>query len=578
MAEYTYTIGPTQATGGTHPEYYSGQIRLKQTPNSANNTSLIEYWFEIWPNIESAWNYTLNNEVTVKIDETTVIDTPNIGTVSMTGKSLSNPLVLYHGTKTVPHNTDGSKTLKCEATYRQTNPNQTNMGKIYVNGTKALATTRSIAEISSCPNLTLNGSNSHTVGWAASQSGAYYQVVWKYGDTVLHTGPMLTGTGNAMSSTWPMVPVDIASYAPSGTSLTLTAVLNTYSTSSTSTLVGSDSENFTCTFDVTHMGPEIGDITLAYSNLQGNAFVGGKSSATATWTATPQAGATIASSTACYTIHNASTGAYVDIGGTSVSSGSPAALATLPNTVFMSSEAANICVKIVVTDSRGQSSTKYSNTFIAYRYLDPAIRMLSLERCDEEGNADPNGTYFNAYIAYSIASLGAQNEKHLGISYFYSSDRSYPEAWITPDVDDPTGYTQTTVIGPYELPTGSNEPVIAIAYAWDAYTASDKASKEARLRGGAVFIDGITNVNGDKLSVAFGKVSDAVDEAQFGWKIVAEGGFQVINDKGIATEKSIEVDPDEGIIFYEDDEPVLTISPSSFITTSEIEDIIDLIT
>ena len=579
MADYTFTIGPVNATGGTHPEYYSGQVRLKQTPNDNNNTSLVEYWFEIWPNIESGWNYTQNNQVTFKLDGVTIIDTGNYGSVSLAGKSSSNKLVLVHGTKTIAHNADGTKNVSVEAKYRNSSSNQTNMNYILVSGNKDLHTTRTAGQITSCPDLTLTGSTSHTVGWSSSQEGAYYQVVWKNGDTVLHTGAMLEGTGSAMSATWADVPVSIAEAAPSGTTLTLTAVLNTYSSSTGGTLIGTDSDTFTVTFDTTVMGPILSDITLAYTGKQGTSVVGGKTSATATWTATAQTGASIASSSACYAKYNATTGTYTDVADTSVSSGSPAALAALPNLAISGAES-QFAVKVTVTDSRGQSSTKYSSMFTAFSLSAPSVSMVSAERCNSEGIPDAAGNYFLAYVTYSITPLGAQNEKHLGISYYYTSDESTPSSWINPTVADPDAYSATVTLGPFAMPTGKSDPVVVVAYAWDAYTSSSKASKSTRLKGGNVFIDGIENSHRDKISVAFGMVSDENETAKFGWEVSATAGLKVISDYGLNSSKSIVFDAEDGIQFKDHSGTVTnTIYPTEqLISSSEIDSIIALIT
>lgn len=541
MAEvYEFKVGPNTATGGSHPEYYSGQIRIAQSPNSNNNTSEIEYWFEIFPNIVSGWHYDNGNQVTVQIDGVTVIDTGNYGSVYLAGITSENPLLLHHGKRTVTHNGDGSKSLRVYGKYRQ--PQATNMDYILVDGTITLQNTRTNAQITSCPDLVLDGSHDHTVGWS-SQSGVYYQVKYKYGATVLHTSPVLTGTGSAMSYTWQDVPVSIASYSPDASSITLTAELSTYSGSSGTGLIGSDTDTFVATYDTSSMGPVIGNISLSQAGLLGTSFVGGKSNSIASWQASAQAGASIASSYAAYATYNKSSGTYSEISGTAVTSGSPATLGTIPNTAF-SSASMQVAVKVVVTDSRGDSSTAYSDRFTAYKYTTPEISMLSVERCNNQGTHDSDGGYFMAHLSYSIASLNAQNEKHMGISYYYSSDAASPSKWISPSVSDPSAYSKTLAIGPYQLPTGKEDAVVVLVYVWDAYTSSSKSSKEAKILGGAPFMDGIKNSSGEKVSLAFFKVSDAVGEIQFGLKTVSEDGHVIVRNKNLFNEVSMEGDGD----------------------------------
>jgi hypothetical protein len=230
-----------------------------------------------------------------------------------------------------------------------------------------------------------------------------------------------------------------------------------------------------------------------------------------------------------------------------------------------------VAVKVVVTDSRGDSSTNYSEQFTAYKYALPEISMLSVERCDRSGLHDNNGAYFMVHLSFSIASLNAQNEKHLGLSYYFSSDAAYPSRWTSPTIPDPSGYSRTMALGPFALPTGKEDSVIVVAYAWDAYTSSSKTSKEARILGGLPFIDGIKNDAGEKVSLALFKVSDAVGEIQFGLKTVSEDGLEVVKNKNLFNEAKmssagdrlqfinangvtrLDIDPINGIKFYDYD-------------------------
>lgn len=559
MAVHTFRLGPVTATGGSYPQNFKCGAVVEQTPNNELNKSKLKIKFYIWDAIGSShWSYTLNNSVYVKLNNEYVLQTPNIGPVYLEGTYVAptggveapvdatgHLLLCTVDDLWVSHNSDGSCQISIECCYDQTNQSQTAMNYLKVTGSIDLETTRTKAEISSCPDLTLNGSNDHTVGWSESRQDVYYQVQYKVGSEVIHSGPIIEGTGSAMSYTWAHVPVDIAQYA-TGNTMTVTAVLNTFSSSSGATLIGDDTADFTVTLDGSSMGPIIGDISLTYASLKGTSFVSGKSTVTAAFEDQAQGGATISSRVASYVRYNDITGTYVDIAGTGVTGSSPITLGAFPYSGFPNANPIEIAVKVVVTDSRGNSSTKYSSRFTAYRYSEPAISMVILNRTDSSGAQDPNGTYFVAHVAYNIVSLNAQNEKHLSISYFHESDRGTPSAWVSPTVPEPEAYNATVILGPYPLPAGDDdEPMTAIVYCWDAYTADAKTSMEARLRGGPVFMDVIRNANGDKLSVAFGKVSDAEGEAQFGWEVVAEEGLKVVKNKGLSSENRLESDGSE---------------------------------
>lgn len=532
---YSFTVGPVNATG-TYGSNYAGCVEITQTPIDGTR-SKIDWAFYIWWTVTSSsttYHFANGNQVLVKIDGETEVENSNFGDVSLVGTSASNRLKLASGSTTVTHSADGTKDLVVYADYYQ--PNAAALNRITVSGTVTLEPTVTAASISSCPDLTLDGESGHTVGWT-SASGSYYRVVYTYDGTTLHSSPVMTGTGSDMTYTWDDVPTSIAQDV-SGTSMSVTATLYTYSDSAAASTVGSDSETFTVTFDSSAMAPYINEIILTDSDLLGTAFVGGKSSMEVEWTATGVGGASIASTSAKYCLYNTSTGAYTEISGTEVTTGSPATLPVFPNASF-SSGGSVAAVKIVVTDSRGFSSTAYSSTWTVYKLTSPTIAALSLMRCDSSGTASASGAYFTATISYTIPSYGGQNEKHLGLSYYFSSDASTPASWTTPTISDPSEYSATITLGPYLLPTGSDDAVIALATCWDSYTASDKTEKTARILGTTVFMDTILDSDGNKASVSFGKVSDATGEAQFGWKVVAEDALEVVENKGTANETRI---------------------------------------
>ena len=563
MSTYTFTVGPVNATG-QYGQNFAGKVVIEQTPNAQANVSSIKWAFYIWDTIgTSQYHYYNGNQVKVTIDGVVRLETANVGEVGLAGTSASNPLKLCEGTLSVGHSADGTRNLSVTADYYQ--PNASALQHITPTGTVTLETTRVAAQISSCPDLTLNGSNDHTVGWSTLQQGCYYRVQYKAGDNVLHTSPMLAGTGSAMTYTWADVPVDIAEYAPSASSLTVTVVLGTYSTTDVSSSVGTDSDTFTATFDTSSMGPVISDPVVTFSDKQGTSIVGGKTSASVAFEAEGQGGATISSSYALYATYNPNLGTYSDLNDTKVINSSPISLAEFPSTIFMSAESVYFVIKVVVTDSRGASSTKYSEVYTAYRLDNPYINMLSLARCDSLGNDDSSGTYFKAYCTYRLTSLNAQNEKYMSLSYFFVADEDDPTAWITPTIPDLAQYSGTVTLGPFELPEGEGA-VAAKVFLWDAYTSENKASKEARLNGGEAFITAIMNDNLDKKSIAFGGMSEEEGTTQSFWPFIADDGIKAYKNKGLSGQFSVETDGEKIQFKDADGHVLLEIDPAVGIT------------
>jgi len=541
MATYTKILGPVNCAStpaGTETGPFQGQVVLEQTPNLSANTSRVAWRFEIWHNQASYWSYSYTNQVKVILDGQTIVNTNNIGPVVFNNEHYrSNPFVLASGEITVRHNDDGSYDLPVYALYDQTNVNETAMGNITVQGTVALEPTRAEASISDCPDLTLDGSNDHTVTWN-SISGLYYKVEYKYGDDVLHTSDVVAGTGSAVSATWEDVPVSIASYAAaSASSMSVSVILSTYSDAACTTLIGTNTRTFTVTFAESAMIPVIGSITLTHSDTLDGSYVSGKSSTGAAWEVTTRGGASVASGYAV----------YVDADGNElgarVSGTSSANLGILSVFADTSKE---IRVKVSITDSRGNTAEKYSAYFTAYGYAVPSISVLSLERCDASGNRNPAGEYFKAYVSYSIRSLNAKNGKHMGLSYFFTGSREDSSSWISPEVADPAGYNGTVALGPYPLPTGSEDSITVIAYVWDYYTAESKASKEAAIRSSNVFVDILTDNHGKKLGIAFFKVNDKAGTVQLGCDLEVDGTINFYDSNSVAR---CTIDPTAGIIF-----------------------------
>ena len=557
MATYNFPGTPAYAgSDGTHNGISGARVDIKQTPNPSANNSTIQWWFYIWDALGSShWEYNYNNKISVKINNVAEYtyngNSSSARTVKLTGTSAANPLLLASGTTTVAHDANGTKNLDVYASYYNSSANATNLPApglvVDYSGANAieLHPTKENASISSCPDLTLDGFNDHTVSWS-SLTGMYYKVQWKVGSTVVHTSSAVAGNGSTVSATWADVPISLASYAdPDATSLTATAVLTTYSDSACTNVVGTDSDTFTVTYDTSEMIPTINSITLTHADQLSGVYVSGKSSTSVAWTATTKGDATIASSYAV----------YIDENGTEIGSrqsgSSPVSLGILP---AFTETSKNIRVRVSITDSRGLTVTKDSAPFLAYGYSVPTISVFSVERCGPTGEKDGSGEYFMCYLVYNIRSLEAKNGKHVGISYFFSSQRSSPAQWVTPSVPDPSSYSGTISIGPYPIPTGSDEPVIVIATVWDYYTASDKASAEATIKGNAVFVDILTDSLGKKVALGIGAVVMEEGKLRVGYEIDAEDAIKLVDSSGNVR---CVIDFTNGIRFY-DDEGTLT--------------------
>lgn len=256
-----YTVGPVQCTGedAEHKHSFSGRVLLTETVDELNNISVINWKFQIYINRSdyvSAYTSTSQNQVTVIIGNENP-DTnpstkkyvnfysPNIGTVQMAGRYISNPLTLAQGTVNIEHDDAGERSIYVKAVFNQPRAFDTVLKHIEPSGTKTLTSIPRKAVISSSPSITLapTGTTDSTVTWESTVDTFWYKVEYKYGSTVLHTSSATQNT----SYTW-AVPASTADSVTNAKKMTLTAALHTYSDQACTDEIGVDAASITVNF------------------------------------------------------------------------------------------------------------------------------------------------------------------------------------------------------------------------------------------------------------------------------------------------------------------------------------------
>lgn len=253
-----------------------------------------------------------------------------------------------------------------------------------------------------------------TLSVSRKSSAYYHKVTFKIGSTTLEpsSSAFATTLNYTVPRTW------FNNYG-SQTSLTVTASVQTYTTSACTTEVGSPATtSFTVTAD-SGMKPVVssGWVTFAPYNTGATAsisgYVKGYSKAQATFNSAKismsnAAGATISS----YSITCQGT----------TDSSSPYQTPVLTST--------SVSVTCTVTDSRGRTASE-TFTLSVYDYSKPSLSGISVFRCTGTGTASEDGTNYSAKATSTFSSLNGQNTCTIKVSHAQSGGSYGTEYTLT---------------------------------------------------------------------------------------------------------------------------------------------------
>ena len=379
------------ATSGTIQEAIRTGYRLQiawtvDSQSVANNTSTVTAKVQL---VSTGSSYTINSTAS-KSGSLTINGTKYTFSFSA-ALSGNQTKTLYTKTVTVSHSADGTKTCAFSATC---GINVTLSGTYYGNVTASgNGTFNTIARASTISSVTssvsVTGSNSVTVNITRASSSFTHTVVFSFGSYSKTTTGVGTSTSYAIPQSW-------LNAIPNATSGTAKVTVTTYSGS---TKIGSAvSKNFTLTVPSTVV-PTISAVSLseAVSGLatQFGGYVQGKSKIAAQITASGALSSTIKAYKT--TIQGANFTAASFTSGVLTKSGTST-------------------VTITVTDSRGRTaSTTRSITVTAYAA--PKITSFQGFRCLANGTENYEGTYLNAAVNFTIASVGSKNTASYTVEY-----------------------------------------------------------------------------------------------------------------------------------------------------------------
>lgn len=171
-------------------------------------------------------------------------------------------------------------------------------------------------------------------------------------------------------------------------------------------------------------------------------------------------------------------------------------------------------LSVTVTDSRGRTSLVTDVPITVAAYTPPSISAFSAERCNTDGSApQQDGTKVRVNITAGAASVGAKNTMTCAVYYKLSS----ASAWTLAQSVSPVNYgvsKTNLLLSPTFNALSSYDIKVAVT---DFFTSSPPVEQEVSVSTKQVMQDFYRDGTG----VAFGKVAETPNAAEFAWKLVA---------------------------------------------------------
>ena len=387
--------GNFSSNTGTNLNLY---ITWSSTTNVSANTSSVTV------NVYSR-SYTINGNALADSYITVNGNTKSMAGISLSQSvsSLTNKLLTTY-TVTVPHNSDGTKSITIKANVEF---NGTVSGKylsdITASQTVTLDTIPRASGLSVATSVNTGSSLTTTISPASS--AFTHKVAYIIdGSTKFTSGTIAAGT-NTYAYTIPH------SWLPSTSSTTMIVRLFTYSGS---TEVGRVDKSVTVNVPASIV-PSVSALTPTIVNGLSGYYVEGKSQIKLVATATPGSGSTLTS----YVF----TGPNISGNASSYTSTS----ATVTSSVIKTN--GSIKYGVVAKDSRPgrQSVIKETSAITVYPYAAPQITSITAQRCDVNGNPSNDGTYAKVTVKSSYSPVNGANKRTVTL---YSSKDNYASGTV----------------------------------------------------------------------------------------------------------------------------------------------------
>ena len=383
-------------------------------------------------------------------------------------------------TVTVPHNSDGTKsiTIKANMEFNGT------YGGTYISDLTASKTvtldTIPRASSFSVPS-SINTGSSLSITIAPSSSLFKHKVAFEIDGETKNTSDFIATGTTSYSYTIPH------SWLPSSTSKTMKVYLYTYT--SNGDYIAYTNKNITVNVPST-IKPTVSSLTSTIVDGLNGKYVQGKSKVTLTATASAGSGSSISSYIFKGANISGSSSSYTGTSNTQTSS----AIQT----------SGTIQYEVAAKDTRGRVSDYQSVSINVFAYAAPQITSISAQRCLQDGTVSNDGTYAKVTVKTSYSPVDGANTRTVKL---YNSKDSYIAATTVLNTTD----TDTTYIGAYggTFDTSTNyviKAVIQDAYNTHNLSADLKVSERTiniAKNGNGVAIGGMSTVDASSSSGLF---------------------------------------------------------------------------
>lgn len=460
-------------------------LNWSATQSVANNTSTISWNIKV---STGSGGYVVVSEIRAKIaGEEVYYRNHDNHTNGYNGTQIAS------GTKTITHNTDGTKSvsMSIEAGIYQWAINKSG------SNTFTLDTIPRASSITSASNKTLG--NACSIKWTPNASTFKYKVKFSLG-TWSYTTPSFISPGSTSAYTYDdyTLPLTVANQLPNATTGTMTAYLYTYNSSGTQ--IGSTaSKTFTVTVP-SSIKPSISSVSATLVNS--NSVINGWGVAVAGYTKVKVS----ASASGSYS----STISSFDISGgyTTTQTGT-----SLAYTGGIISSSGSKTFTVVAKDSRGRSSDSQSATAITfYAYSKPTVSSFTVAR------SSSNAKKVVARANWTFSSVNSKNAATATLYYKKSSNTS----WTTYGAIAKN--TSVTLTNDFEETSSYNFKVVV----------TDSLSNSAQEEGFISTIEVTMDFRAGGKGLGIGKIAES-DNLEIAFDTIFMGNVYIQNADGTKT-------------------------------------------
>jgi len=386
------------ANGGTRYSY-RGKVQFNIAQAVENNQFIVDYWFWLYRAdgyTGAGHEFRNGNKLVVSINDESLISSNNYKEVILTGTSESNPVLMCSGQKVIAAANDGSKTFNYSFMYDQTQNKGQELDWLTVAGS------HTCEPIPRATTPTLSASNAEfgskvTITTDGAVDTFTHKLTYSIGNT---SGTIASDVVDSVSWT---IPSDLMKQIPNSTSGVIKITCITYLDG---TEIGQKEVNLTAKVPasiVPTLSVAVAEAASIPAGISG--YIQSRSRLLVTSTAAGQYGATIKSCTV--------TVEATPYTGEEITTNTISGSGTIP-------------VKVVVTDSRGRSTTKYVNVTVT-AYSLPKLTAVNAYRCAgaTDATADKSGAYVCVKPKGSITALGDKNDKTCTVYYKKKTETYY---------------------------------------------------------------------------------------------------------------------------------------------------------